>query len=221
MIIPSGTLLNPSGHAAVCAGNPITSQRITDVVLGAFNACAASQGCCNIISFGMGGVDPKTGVEVPRFGVDAEVYELRYPVIFRRFCIRDGSGGVGRFRGGDGVIRELEFRMPLSVSMPSERRVYRPYGLAGGESGQAGLNLYMKKELDGTERVINIGGKMELVVQPGERILIHTPGGGGWGNASDNELVESESKSHQTPRLSSYEEVYMHSVSLLRRQCEK
>ncbi|KAJ5484299.1 Hydantoinaseoxoprolinase N-terminal [Penicillium expansum] len=214
VIIPSGTLLNPSGHAAVCAGNPITSQRITDVVLGAFNACAASQGCCNIISFGMGGVDPKTGIEVPGFGVgeticggsgagpswngtsgvhvhmtntritDAEVYELRYPVILRRFCIRDGSGGVGRFRGGDGVIRELEFRMPLSVSMLSERRVYRPYGLAG-------------KELDGTERTINIGGKMELVVQPGERILIHTPGGGGWGNTSDDELVTSDSKSPQ------------------------
>jgi 5-oxoprolinase (ATP-hydrolysing) len=105
---------------------------------------------------------------------DAEVYELRYPVILRQFSIRKGSGGKGLYRGGDGVIRELEFRIPLSASMLSERRVYRPYGLAGGESGQAGLNLYVKKELDGTERVINIGGKMELKVQPGERILIHT-----------------------------------------------
>lgn len=204
VIIPSGTLLNPSGYAAVCAGNPITSQRITDVVLGAFGACAASQGCCNIISFGMGGVDPKTGIEVPGFGVgeticggsgagptwngtsgvhchmtntritDAEVYELRYPVILRQFSIRTGSGGEGRFRGGDGVIRELEFRMPLSVSMLSERRVYRPYGLEGGGFGQAGLNIYMKKEHDGADRAINIGGKMELEVQPGERILIHT-----------------------------------------------
>lgn len=204
VIIPSGTLLNPSGYAAVCAGNPITSQRITDVVLGAFGACAASQGCCNIISFGMGGVDPKTGIDIPGFGVgeticggsgagpswhgtsgvhvhmtntritDAEVYELRYPVILRQFAIRAGSGGQGQFRGGDGVIRELEFRMPLSVSMLSERRVYRPYGLAGGEHGQAGLNLYVKKELDGKERTINIGGKMELGVQPGERIIIHT-----------------------------------------------
>lgn len=204
VIIPSGTLLNPSGYAAVCAGNPITSQRITDVVLGAFGACAASQGCCNIISFGMGGVDPKTGVEVPGFGVgeticggsgagptwngtsgvhchmtntritDAEVYELRYPVILRQFSIRAGSGGQGKFCGGNGVIRELEFRMPLSVSMLSERRVTRPYGLAGGGFGEAGLNLYVKKEHDGADRVINIGGKMELEVQPGERILIHT-----------------------------------------------
>ncbi|KAJ5702401.1 hypothetical protein N7488_009949 [Penicillium malachiteum] len=209
VIIPPGTLLNPSGHAAVCAGNPITSQRITDVVLGAFGACAASQGCCNIISFGMGGVDPKSGKEIPGFGVgeticggsgagpswhgtsgvhvhmtntritDAEVYELRYP----------GSGGRGRFRGGDGVIRELEFRERLSVSMLSERRVYLPYGLQGGEHGQAGLNLYMKHELDGDSRMINIGGKMELEVQSGDRILIHTPGGGGWGSASNKDAA--------------------------------
>ncbi|KAL3462378.1 Hydantoinase B/oxoprolinase-domain-containing protein [Aspergillus heterothallicus] len=214
VIIPEGTLINPSGHAAVCAGNPITSQRITDVVLGAFQACAASQGCCNIISFGMGGLD-ENGVDVPGFGVgeticggsgagpdwhgtsgvhvhmtntritDPEVYELRYPVVLRQFSIREGSGGKGKFQGGDGVIRELEFRIPLSVSMLSERRVTRPYGLAGGEPGQAGLNLYVRKEADGNERVINIGGKMELNVQPGERILIHTPGGGGWGTPEE------------------------------------
>ncbi|GFN19198.1 5-oxoprolinase [Aspergillus tubingensis] len=217
-IVPSGTLINPSGYAAVCAGNPITSQRITDVVLGAFQACAASQGCCNIISFGMGGLD-ENGNDIPGFGVgeticggsgagptwhgtsgvhvhmtntritDAEVYELRYPVILRQFSIRKGSGGRGLYRGGDGVIRELEFRIPLSASMLSERRVYRPYGLAGGEAGQAGLNLYVKKELDGTERTINIGGKMELKVQPGERIIIHTPGGGGWGTPSDENTI--------------------------------
>ncbi|KAL3474344.1 Hydantoinase B/oxoprolinase-domain-containing protein [Aspergillus californicus] len=203
VIIPPGTLINPSGHAAVCAGNPITSQRITDVILGAFNACAASQGCCNIISFGMGGLD-ESGTAIPGFGVgeticggsgagpgwhgtsgvhvhmtntritDAEVYELRYPVILRQFSIRQGSGGRGLYRGGDGVIRELEFRIPLAVSMLSERRVYQPYGLAGGEAGMAGLNLYVKREGDGVERVVNIGGKMELSVQPGERILIHT-----------------------------------------------
>ncbi|RAL00325.1 uncharacterized protein BO80DRAFT_465463 [Aspergillus ibericus CBS 121593] len=218
VIIPSGTLINPSGYAAVCAGNPITSQRITDVVLGAFQACAASQGCCNIISFGMGGLD-EHGNDIPGFGVgeticggsgagatwhgtsgvhvhmtntritDAEVYELRYPVILRQFSIRKGSGGKGLYRGGDGVIRELEFRIPLSASMLSERRVYRPYGLAGGEPGQAGLNLYVKKEWDGTERVINIGGKMELKVQPGERIIIHTPGGGGWGTPSEEDSL--------------------------------
>lgn len=241
VITPSGTLLNPSGRAAVCAGNPITSQRITDVVLGAFRACAASQGCVNIISFGMGGQDAQ-GRAVPGFGVgeticggsgagqgwhgtsgvhvhmsntritDAEVYELRYPVILRRFGIREGSGGKGRYRGGDGVIRDLEFRMPLSVSMLSERRVYRPYGLNGGMPGAAGLNLYIRRDNDGTvadenenenetagdERVINIGGKMELIAQPGERIVIHTPGGGGWGappsSSSENEDIDEKNE---------------------------
>lgn len=203
VVIPEGTLLNPSRHAAVCAGNPVTSQRITDVVLGCFEACAASQGCCNIVSFGMGGSDA-VGREIPGFGVgeticggsgagdgwngtsgvhvhmtntritDAEIYELRYPVILRQFSIRSGSGGRGRFRGGEGVLREIEFRQPLSVSILSERRVTRPYGMAGGEPGGAGLNVYIKKEIDGSERRINVGGKMELNVQPGERILIHT-----------------------------------------------
>ena len=130
---------------------------------------------------------------------DPEVYELRYPIILRQFSIRKGSGGSGRYRGGDGVIREIEFRIPLSVSMLSERRVIRPYGLGGGEAGQAGLNLFVTKELDGTERTINIGGKMELETKPGERILIHTPGGGGWGredadgdNALCGEMAKSE-----------------------------
>lgn len=203
VVIPEGTLLNPSGYAAVCAGNPVTSQRITDVCLGAFHAAAASQGCCNIISFGMGGKDAQ-GIDRPGFGVgeticggsgagpgwhgtsgvhihmtntritDCEVYELRYPIVLRRFAIRGGSGGRGRWRGGDGVVREIEFRVPLSVSMLSERRVFRPYGVDGGEPGAAGLNLYVKKEADGKERIINIGGKMELNVQPGERIAIHT-----------------------------------------------
>lgn len=123
---------------------------------------------------------------------DAEVYELRYPIILRQFSIRKGSGGKGLYHGGDGVIRDIEFRIPLSVSMLSERRVYRPYGMAGGEAAEAGLNLYVKKEHDGTERIINIGGKMELNVQPGERVIIHTPGGGGWGNSSDIPAVDSK-----------------------------
>ncbi|KAF4545825.1 5-oxoprolinase protein [Lasiodiplodia theobromae] len=219
--IPEHTLLNPSAAAAVCAGNPITSQRITDVVLGAFAACAASQGCCNILSFGTGGRDPVTGEVIPGFGVgeticggsgagpgwvgesgvhvhmtntritDPEVLELRYPVVLRQFALRRGSGGKGEWDGGDGVVREMEFRMRVSASMLSERRVFRPYGMAGGGAGEAGLNLYVRKEKgpDGVvrERIVNIGGKMELDVQPGERIIIHTPGGGAWGAAVDKE----------------------------------
>ena len=203
VIIPEGTVLNPSRYAAVCAGNSITSQRITDVILGAFGASSASQGCVNVFGFGMGGKD-ETGQEVPGFGyietiagghgagphwagtsgvhtnmsntrcADPEVYELRYPVILRQWTLRTGSGGRGKFPGGDGCTRDIEFRIPLQVSMLSERRVIRPYGMAGGEPGAAGKNLYIKREADGQERTINIGGKMELEVSPGERVIVHT-----------------------------------------------
>ncbi|KAF3066445.1 hypothetical protein GL218_09024 [Daldinia childiae] len=105
---------------------------------------------------------------------DPEVYELRYPVILRRWTLREGSGGAGKYHGGDGCIRDVEFRIPLHVSVLSERRVMRPYGLEGGGPGAVGKNLYIKKEEDGRERTINIGGKMELDVVPGERVIINT-----------------------------------------------
>ncbi|VUC23980.1 unnamed protein product [Clonostachys rosea] len=211
VIIPEGTVLNPSQYAAVCAGNSITSQRITDVILGAFGAIAASQGCVNVFGFGMGGKNA-AGVDVPGFGyietiagghgagpgwngtsgvhtnssntrcADPEVFELRLPVILRQWTLRPGSGGKGEFSGGDGCVRDVEFRIPLQVSMLSERRVVRPYGMAGGEPGAAGKNIYIRKEADGVVRRINIGGKMELNVTPGERVIINTPGGGGWGS---------------------------------------
>ncbi|KAH7029536.1 Hydantoinase B/oxoprolinase-domain-containing protein [Microdochium trichocladiopsis] len=217
VIIPEGTILNPSRYAAVCAGNSITSQRVTDVILGAFKAMAASQGCVNVFAFGMGGKDA-SGKDVPGFGyietiagghgagpswhgtsgvhvnmtntrcADPEVYESRYPVILRQWTLRKGSGGRGKFNGGEGCVRDVEFRIPLSVSMLSERRVMRPYGVDGGEPGGRGVNLYVKKEADGRERIINIGGKMELKVSPGERVIINTPGGGGWGVASGGEV---------------------------------
>lgn len=203
VIIPEGTILNPSPYAAVCAGNCITSQRITDVILGAFEASAASQGCVNVFGFGMGGKDG-SGQEIPGFGyietiagghgagpnwagasgvhtnmsntrcADPEVYELRYPVILRQWTLRDSSGGRGRYNGGNGCVRDVEFRIPMQVSMLSERRVVRPYGMHGGEAGAAGKNLYVKNQPDGSQRTINIGGKMELKVSPGERVIINT-----------------------------------------------
>lgn len=203
IIIPENTLLNPSKYAAVCAGNSITSQRIADVILGAFGVVAASQGCVNVISFGMGGSDGK-GNNVPGFGyietigggngagpswhgasgthshmsntrcADPEVFELRYPVILRRWTLREGSGGRGQFNGGDGCIREFEYRIPLHVSVLTERRVYGPYGMMGGEAGHCGKNLYIKQEHDGGERVINVGGKKELDVAAGDRLIVHT-----------------------------------------------
>lgn len=115
---------------------------------------------------------------------DAEVFERRYPVLLREFSIRAGSGGQGQHRGGDGVIRDIEFQIPVQVSILSERRVYHPYGMEGGEDGECGQNLWIRRvEVDGktAERCISLGGKNSTLMQAGERIIIRTPGGGGWG----------------------------------------
>ncbi|KAG7562697.1 hypothetical protein FFLO_01857 [Filobasidium floriforme] len=219
IIIPENSLLSPSPEAAVCAGNVLTSQRITDVCLKAFQACAASQGCCNNLSFGTGGKDKETG-EVSRgwgyyetiaggsgagpnwhgtSGVhvhmtntritDPEILERRYPVILHQFGYRSNSGGKGLYNGGDGVIREMEFLQPIEVSLLTERRARQPYGMAGGEDGQSGLNLQIstikRKTTDGKEELVkrerNLGGKATVAFSAGDRLVLNTPGGGGWG----------------------------------------
>ncbi|KLU86400.1 5-oxoprolinase [Magnaporthiopsis poae ATCC 64411] len=236
--IPPKSLLSPSDRAAVVGGNVLTSQRVTDVIFKAFQACAASQGCCNNLTFGFGG-NVAGQAEVKGFGyyetisggsgagptwegtsgvhvhmtntriTDSEIFERRYPVLLREFSIRPGSGGKGQHRGGDGVIRDIEFRIPLQVSILSERRVYKPYGMAGGEPAECGLNLWVRKvaktswekslkkiqgggggdkdqdkeddEVEYEERFINLGAKNSAPMQAGDRIIINTPGGGGWG----------------------------------------
>ncbi|GLD94054.1 hypothetical protein PINS_up002665 [Pythium insidiosum] len=192
-----GSILNPSPTAAVVGGNVLTSQRITDVVLKAFGACAASQGCMNNLTFGSAelggyyetiaggaGAGPswhgRSGVHTHMTNTritDPEILEKRYPVLLRAFHLRDGSGGQGKYRGGDGVIREIEFLEPMTVSILSERRAFQPYGLAGGDDGARGLNLLTRKG----GRVINLGGKNTVDVFPNEVLTIHTPGGGGFG----------------------------------------
>ena len=139
----------------------MTSQRITDVVLKAFGACAASQGCMNNLTFGDGqfgyyetiaggaGAGPlwhgKSGVHTHMTNTritDPEVLEQRYPVMLRQFTLREGSGGNGEYRGGDGVIREIEFlKEGIQVGILSERRAFQPYGMAGGEPASRGKNL--------------------------------------------------------------------------------
>jgi len=230
--IPEKSLLSPSPTAAVCAGNVLTSQRIVDVILKAFNACAASQGCCNNLTFGVGGKD-KNGLVTKGWGYyetiaggsgagpgwygtsgvhthitntrigDVEILERRYPVLLHEFSIRKGSGGVGEFNGGDGVVRDIEFLQPIQVSILSERRVHSPYGLEGGGAARRGQNIWLKqlREEDGDipsstkrskenvlddkkdmgPRVINIGGKATVMMGKGDHIIIGTPGGGGWG----------------------------------------
>lgn len=228
--IPQGSLLNPSDTAAVVGGNVLTSQRITDVVFRAFEAAAASQGDCNNLTFGTGGNDETgrliegfgyyetiaggsgagpswhgtSGVHTHMTNTritDPEIFERRYPVYLRQFGLRPGSGGRGHFVGGDGVIRDIEFLEPrMQVSILSERRVHRPYGLQGGEPGSSGLNLWIKqrREEDGDllepdrdghlpPRVINLGGKATALFGMHDRIVVYTPGGGGFGTPGHQE----------------------------------
>ena len=210
--IPPNSLLSPSSGAAVVGGNVLTSQRITDVVLKAFHACAASQGDTNNLTFGTGGKSTD-GKHVDGFGyyetiaggagagpswegtsgvhthmtntciTDPEILENRYPCILRQFTLREGSGGEGAKKGGNGVVREIEFLDSVQCSILSERRVHRPYGMEGGGKGQAGLNLWITKdEKTGEERRVNLGGKNTVNVKNGDRIVVMTPGGGGWGS---------------------------------------
>ena len=114
---------------------------------------------------------------------DPEVFEKRYPCLLRRFELRRGSGGVGKNRGGDGTVREIEFRTPVQCSILSERRSRRPYGLEGGGDGQAGLNLVrMVDKMTGKMRLVNLGAKATTRLGPGESIIIESPGGGAWGS---------------------------------------
>ncbi|KAI0030909.1 Hydantoinase B/oxoprolinase [Vararia minispora EC-137] len=241
--IPLDSLLAPSRTAAVCGGNVLTSQRIVDVVLRAFSACAASQGCTNNLTFGAGGRDAD-GKVVPGWGYyetiaggsgagpgwhgtsgvhthitntrigDVEILERRYPVLLHRFGLRSGSAGAGKFRGGEGVVRELEFLEDLQVSILSERRTRQPYGLAGGGPGGLGVNTWLKRPrdadgdlhppalplVDGADaaglnpavRRINVGGKATLRMGRGDRLLIETPGGGGWGAHEQGRVGKSE-----------------------------
>ncbi|KAF2088959.1 5-oxoprolinase [Saccharata proteae CBS 121410] len=205
VINPEGSILNPSDEAAVYAGNTQTSQRLVDVILRAFDACAASQGCMNSVGF-FGGRDAKPG-QGYKFAYgeticggagggptwdgasavhchmtntrisDVEILEKRYPIIIRSFSIRRGSGGHGQHPGGDGIERVIEAREPLTFSMISERRVSQPYGLHGAEDGAPGENLIMKRN----GRLVSLGPRGLVRLEGGERFVVRSPGGGGWG----------------------------------------
>jgi len=196
IVLPPASLLNPSREAAVAAGNVLTSQRVTDVVLKAFGACAASQGCMNNLTFGDerfgyyetigggAGAGPgwngASGVHTHMTNTritDPEILERRYPVLLREFSLRPHSGGAGRFAGGNGLVREIQFLKSLHVAILSERREYAPYGLEGGEPGSTGQNLWIKHNGE----AVDLGGNNAFICEPGDRIRILTPGGGGWG----------------------------------------
>jgi 5-oxoprolinase (ATP-hydrolysing) len=197
----------PENCPAVVGGNVETSQRIVDVILGAIGAAAASQGTMNNFLFGRAATNDRAGFGYyeticggggagPGFdGADAvhthmtntritdpEVLEDRYPVRLREFSIRRGSGGFGRFHGGDGVVREFEFLEPLEASLLSNRRVSAPFGLAGGEPGMPGRNLLRR---NGESAWTELSSAATFEVRRGDVLRIETPGGGGYGEAPD------------------------------------
>lgn len=119
---------------------------------------------------------------------DPEVLEKRYPAILNRFALRPGSGGVGLFSGGNGIVREYEFRRDLSASIVSERRVYQPFGMAGGGSGESGRNTLVENMDGGKERWVNVGGRKDFKVRKGDKFIVETPGGGAWGKPTDDKI---------------------------------
>jgi len=202
LVIPEGLLnpperATPEQSAAVAGGNVETSQRVVDVVLGALGLAAASQGTMNNLLFGdktfgyyeticggSGATEKLPGADAVHTHMtntrltDPEVLEQRYPVRLRSFSIRRGSGGTGAQRGGDGVVREIEFLKPLEVSILSQRRgPYAPYGALGGAPGACGVNSL--RRADGS--LEPLAGCVEFTAQAGDVLTIETPGGGGFG----------------------------------------
>jgi 5-oxoprolinase (ATP-hydrolysing) len=196
IIIPEGSMLAPSFPAAVVGGNVETSQAVTDALFAAFGAMAAAQGTMNNLTFGndrhqyyetiAGGAGAGPGFD----GADAvqthmtnsrltdpEILEWRFPVLLEEFSIRRGSGGRGKHKGGDGVIRALRFREKMSLSILSTHRIVPPFGLAGG--GNAALGENEIRRADGT--IEKLGGSATADLDAGETVIVRTPGGGGFG----------------------------------------
>ena len=199
--IPEGSLLNPRWPAAVAAGNVETSQCIADALLAALNAQAGSQGSMNNLSFGnadhqyyeticggsgagpgFAGADAvHTHMTNSRI-TDAEVLESRFPVLLREFAIRADSGGAGRWPGGNGVVRAIEFRQAMTASILSNHRSRGAAGLAGGEAGKRGSNLLVHAH----GAVETLPAVAEVELEPGDMLVIATPGGGGYGKSGSN-----------------------------------
>jgi 5-oxoprolinase (ATP-hydrolysing) len=198
LVVPAGSLLNPNPPAAVVAGNVETSQAVANALFAALGVMAAAQGTMNNLSFGNAecqyyeticggtgagdGFDGASAVQSHMTNsrlTDPEILEQRLPVRLERFAIRRGSGGAGRWRGGDGVERELRALEPLTVSLLSGSREVAPFGLVGGGPGTCGVNQLIRA--DGATEPLP--GSVAVELQPGDRICVATPGGGGFGPA--------------------------------------
>ncbi len=198
IIIPEGSMLRPEYPAAVVAGNVETSQYIVDALFGALGELAASQGTMNNFTFGnsdfqyyetiCGGAGAGSGFS----GTDAvhthmtnsritdpEILETRFPVLLEEFSIRQGSGGDGKFRGGNGVVRKLRFLKDMNAAILSSHRKLPPFGLHGGRPGKCGKNTLIRS--DGS--VLEVEGQAEVKLKSGDIFVIETPGGGGYGRS--------------------------------------
>jgi len=199
LIVPEGSMLNPRYPAAVVAGNVETSQVVTDALMGALGAMAASQGTMNNFTFGdathqyyetiaggAGAGDGFAGASAVQTHMtnsrltDPEVLETRFPVLLEAFAIRRGSGGAGRWFGGDGAVRRVRFRAPMRANILSNHRVVAPFGLAGGGDGAVGANRV--ERADGRVEVLGATASVELAA--GDVVVIETPGGGGYGGVA-------------------------------------
>lgn len=202
IIIPKGSLLRPEPPAAVVAGNVETSQYIVDALFGALGTLAASQGTMNNFTFGNANLQYYETVcggsgAGPGFsGTDAvhthmtnsritdpEILETRFPVLLEEFSIREGSGGDGKFKGGNGVVRKLRFLQDMNAAILSSHRKLPPFGLKGGMPAKCGRNALIRR--DGS--VLEIGGQAEVELKSGELFVIETPGGGGYGEKESKE----------------------------------
>lgn len=200
LIVPDGSMLNPRYPAAVVAGNVETSQVVTDALFAATGRLAPSQGTMNNFTFGnqryqyyetiAGGSgagpdhDGTSAVQTHMTNsrlTDPEILETRLPVRLEQFAIRRGSGGPGAHRGGDGIVREVTFLEPMRANILANRRRVPPRGIMGGADAQAGRNWVART--DGSVEMLTATGSAEMGV--GDRFLIETPGGGGFGRTVD------------------------------------
>ena len=208
VVIPEGCMLNPRPPASVVAGNVETSTCITNALFGALGVMAGSQPTMNNFTFGndrhqyyetisggsgaggqfdaqgrlVGGFEGTSVVQTHMTNsrlTDPEVLEFRFPVRLRGYAIRSGSGGAGRWRGGEGGVRQVEFLEPMTASILSNGRVHPAFGLAGGQPGAPGINRVLRS--DGRIEVLGHIGQVQM--QPGDVFEVQTPGGGGFGAA--------------------------------------
>ncbi len=197
VIIPPGSMLNPRYPASVVSGNVETSTCITNALYGALGAMAASQGTMNNFTFGSsryqyyetisggsGAGDGFDGTDVVQTNMtnsrltDPEILEFRFPVRLDSYAIRPGSGGTGRWHGGNGGVRRVRFLEPMTAAILSNNRLHAPFGMAGGQPAATGRNSVVRA--DGTVEALGHIGKTDMA--PGDVFVIETPGGGGYGS---------------------------------------